>query len=152
NVTPRDEPPLAPDYTPKAANTTRRILVVEDDFVSRSLLLAMLQSYGRCDVAVNGAEAVAAVELALGQNWQYDLITLDIMMPELGGHEALAAIRIGETTHRFPHPRRAKVIMTTALSDYENFHRAYLGSCDAYIVKPLSKAVLLRQLRRVGIE
>jgi two-component system chemotaxis response regulator CheY len=135
-----------------APNRTRRILIVEDDFVSRSLLLAMLERYGRCDVAVNGVEAVTAVERALAQSWQYDLITLDIMMPELGGHEALAAIRISETTKRLPHARRAKVVMTTALSDYENFHRAYLGSCDAYIVKPITKAVLVRQLRRVGIE
>ena len=129
----------------------RRILIVEDEFISRSLLLALLSSYGACDVAVDGREAVAAVAQAILEQNPYSLVCLDIMMPDMDGHQALEALRKAETEAAIPPERRAKVVMTTALSDYDNFHRAYQASCDSYIVKPISKSVLTRQLRRIGI-
>jgi len=131
---------------------SRRILIVEDEFVSRSLLLALLGNYGACDVAVDGREAVAAAIRALKELLPYDLICLDIMMPDLDGHQALAQIRAAEAESGLGPANRAKIVMTTALSDYESFHRAYEASCDSYIVKPISKSVLIRQLRRIGIE
>ncbi len=65
-----------------------RILVVEDDFISRRLLCRFLERFGECDVAINGNEAVNAVEHALQAGAHYDLICLDIMMPEMDGQEA----------------------------------------------------------------
>jgi two-component system chemotaxis response regulator CheY len=74
------------------------------------------------------------------------------MMPDMDGHRALEELRKVENGAGLPLERRAKVVMTTALSDYANFHRAYQASCDSYIVKPISKQVLVRQLRRIGLE
>ncbi|HBN09144.1 MAG TPA: response regulator, partial [Cyanobacteria bacterium UBA8530] len=60
-----------------------RILIVEDDFTSRRLLQKILAPYGECEIAINGKEAVSAVELAWGEDAPYHLICLDIMMPEM---------------------------------------------------------------------
>lgn len=131
---------------------SRRILIVEDEFISRQLLLALLGKFGDCDVAIDGREAVSAVIDALRERLPYSLICLDIMMPDMDGHKALQTIRAAEHNAGLGPYDRSKIVMTTALSDYENFHRAFEGSCDSYIVKPISKSVLLRQLRRLSIE
>lgn len=136
---------------PAKDSRRRRVLIVEDEFVSRSLLLALLSSYGACDIAVDGREAVDAVTQALDEHYPYRLVCLDIMMPDMDGHQALEAIRKVEAVSGVLPDQRAKVVMTTALSDYANFHRAYQGSCDSYIVKPISMPVLTRQLRRIGL-
>lgn len=127
-----------------------RILIVEDEFVSRSLLLAILASYGECDVAVDGREATEALIRALDRGRPYALVMLDIMMPEFDGHYVLSALRNQERAYQVE--ARARVIITTALTDYETFQQAFQESCDAYLVKPISKAALLRQLRRLGFE
>jgi two-component system chemotaxis response regulator CheY len=74
-----------------------RVLIVEDDFVSRRILKEILSPYGACDVAINGEEAVKAFNLGWIEKKPYDLIFMDIMMPEVDGHEAMKRIRDMET-------------------------------------------------------
>ena len=59
-----------------------KILIVDDDFTSRKILLKYLAEYGQCDVAVDGEEAVEVFKLALNEWEAYDLVCLDIMMPK----------------------------------------------------------------------
>ena len=73
-----------------------RVLVVEDDFISRRLLCRYLEPHGECDVAVNGNEALSAFKQALSSGQYYDLICLDIMMPGMDGQETLKRMRILE--------------------------------------------------------
>ena len=70
-----------------------KTLIVEDDFTSRLLLQEILKIYGPVHIAVNGKEAVDAVHLALELGEPYELICLDIMMPEMNGQESLGKIR-----------------------------------------------------------
>ena len=70
-----------------------RILIAEDDFASRKFMLRFLSQYGECDVTVDGMEAVDAFLMALEDEENYDLVCLDIMMPELDGYQALKAMR-----------------------------------------------------------
>ena len=70
-----------------------KTLVVEDDLVSRQLLQTILSRYGECNVAVNGKEALSAFSLAWKALQPYDLICLDVMMPEMDGQETLRQIR-----------------------------------------------------------
>lgn len=128
-----------------------KFLIVEDDFAARRLLQIFLSDYGDCLIAVNGYEAVEAVREALNEGKPYDLICLDIMMPEMDGHQALEEIRRIESAHGISGLDGVKVIMTTALSDSENIFGAFRSGCEAYIVKPVIKEKLLEEMEKLGL-
>ena len=129
-----------------------RVLVVEDDFISRRLLCRYLEPHGECDVAVNGNEAISAFKQALSTGHHYDLICLDIMMPGMDGQETLRRIRILEREAGIERDRSVKVIMTSALEDHENVAAAYKNFCAGYVVKPIEKRKFLDTLQDIGIE
>lgn len=125
-----------------------KTLIVEDDFTSRLLLQEILKRYGAVHIAVNGREAVAALHAALEAGEPYQLICLDIMMPEMNGNEALRAIRgLEEARGIFP-PDASRIFMTTALDGVKDVIQAFQGLCDAYLVKPIAATQLLEQLHR----
>ena len=126
-------------------------LVVEDDFSSRFLLQRLLKPYGDCHVAVNGKEAVSAYRMALDAGQPYDLVCLDIMMPEMDGHAALKEMRAMEELKGIDSTHGAKIIMTTALGDLKNVTAAYKALCDGYLVKPVDKAKLLGLLDELKV-
>ena len=113
-----------------------KVLLVEDDFICRKILLTYFykQSECECDVASNGSEAIEAFMLAKEANKPYDLILLDIMMPEMNGLEALKRIRIIEEEQGLAATR---IVMTTALKDSDNIMGAFRHQCDGYLVKPI---------------
>ncbi len=127
-----------------------KALIVEDEFVSRALLQGFLKDYGAAHVAVNGREAVAAVIMALEAGEPYDLICLDIMMPEMNGHDALVEIRNREKEHGLS-LNGSKVIMTTALGDIKNITTAYNGLCDGYLTKPIHREAFIKELRKLKL-
>ena len=128
-----------------------RVLVVEDDFISRRLLCRYLQAYAECDVAVNGNEAVGAFKQVLIANERYDLVCLDIMMPGMDGQETLKRLRALEQEHGITEAERAHVIMTTALEDQDNVMAAFTNACDGYVVKPIEKKKFLETLQSIGL-
>ncbi len=83
-----------------------KTLIVEDDFTSRVLLQEVLKRDGTVHIAVNGKEAVDAVRAAMDAGEPYDLICLDIMMPEMDGYEALKEIRAIEESRGIRSPGR----------------------------------------------
>lgn len=128
-----------------------KILIAEDDFISRILLQEMLLPYGACHLAADGQEALAAFERMLGENCPYDLICLDIMMPTMDGQETLQHIRRIEKERGIGGSDAVKVIMTTALDDPKNIMMAFIkGQCEAYLTKPISPANLYEQLSKLG--
>ncbi len=128
-----------------------KTLIVEDDFTSRLLLQQILSDYGECHIAVNGKEAMDAFGLALLEKHPYHLICLDVMMPEMDGMEVLQKIRSLEEKMGIISSHGVKIIMTTALGDPKNVVGAFKSLCDAYLVKPVSKAKLLDYLRLFGL-
>jgi two-component system, chemotaxis family, chemotaxis protein CheY len=128
-----------------------KTLIVEDDFTSRLLLQELLKSYGPSHIAVNGKEAVEAVIAAMEVNEPYDLICLDIMMPEIDGQQALREIRLMEKAMGITGPDHMKIIMTTALGDRANVIKAVQQQCDCFLVKPIQKTKLLEELRKLGL-
>lgn len=125
-----------------------KVLIVEDDFISRKVMLGLLSTYGECDIAANGLEALEAFMIALNEAKKYDLITLDIMMPELSGQEVLKKIRQIEIDRGVP---PVSIIMTTALHDSGSIMNAFKSQCDGYICKPISKEKLVEKLVEVGL-
>lgn len=129
-----------------------KILIVEDDFISRKLLHNFLSALGDIDVAISGQEAVDAVGMAIDGNQPYALICMDIMMPGVDGLQALRKIRQMEAQHGFTPENRARVIMTSALSNKESVVAAARASCDGYIIKPITRSRLLDELGKFGID
>ena len=124
-----------------------KTLIVEDDFLSRKLMLAYLSPLGECDIAANGSEALEAFVMADNAGKHYDLITLDIMMPEMSGQEVLKHIRRIEEEHGL---NAAKIIMTTALKDSDNVMAAFKNQCDGYLGKPIDSEKLRALLRELN--
>lgn len=129
-----------------------RCLIVEDDFISRKIMRELLAPHFDIEVAVDGEEAVTAFKLAYEAKKTYDLICMDIMMPKMNGSEALKIIREIEKEIGVPANLEVKVIMTTALDDPKTVFDVYYNiGATAYIVKPISKAKLMRELRALGL-
>ena len=119
-----------------------KVLIAEDDFASRKFMLRFFEKYGECDVTVDGKEAVEAYKMAIECGEPYDLICLDIMMPEMDGHQALRAIRKIEEESGVAEDKRVKIVMTTALSETRHVTKAFENGCTAYAGKPIIEAML----------
>ncbi len=128
-----------------------RALVVEDDTLSRMLLQKILGEFGECDIAINGFEALNAFKLAHERQQPYELICLDIMMPEMDGHEVLKKIRMAEERQGIKGLAGVKIIMTTALKDRKNIMDAFRQQCEAYLVKPIDKQKLYAYMQEFGL-
>ena len=128
-----------------------KILIAEDDFVSRKFMLRFLSKYGECDVTVDGMEAVDAFTMALDADEGYDLVCLDIMMPELDGYQALKQIREYEKEKGISEEDGAKIIMTTALNEGRNVTKAFELGCVAYAGKPIDQDKFENVLRKLNL-
>lgn len=126
-------------------------LIAEDDTTNSFLLETVLSNYGHCQVVKNGKEAVKAFRLAAEGGHPYDLICMDVVMPEMDGHQAVRVIRSWERTRRVPADLRVRIIMTTALSNRANVIQSAREECDAYILKPVDAGKLMDHLRGFGL-
>lgn len=128
-----------------------KILLAEDDFVTRKYMMEFLSKYGECDVTVDGMEAVDAFMMALEDEEPYDLVCLDIMMPAMDGYQALMGIRNLEKERNIPEDKQAKIIMTTALNDEKNVKMAFELGCTVYSGKPIDKEKFDQALKKFGL-
>jgi two-component system chemotaxis response regulator CheY len=128
----------------------RKILIAEDDAVSRKFLNRFMSQFGSCDLVIDGYEAVDAFLLGVQEEEPYDLICLDIMMPKLDGIQVLQTIRKLESES--PEGKRVHIIMTTALGETDVVRIAFDNGCDAYASKPIDTEKFIEVLRSLGIE
>jgi len=127
-----------------------KILITDDDFTNRMIMQRLLEPHAKCDVAINGKEAVEAFILGIVEGKPYDLILLDIMMPEMDGQEVVKEVRrIEEEEWGIIYPKGIKIIMTTALDDPKNVVTSFKSFCDAYLVKPIAKENLFTTIREL---
>jgi two-component system chemotaxis response regulator CheY len=126
-----------------------KTLIAEDDFTSRVILQEMLKSQGPTHVAINGREAVDAFLLALDQGEPYDLVCMDIMMPGMDGMDALKEIRATEKSRKVE--IQVRIVMTTAVTDMKTLRTAYENHCDGYLNKPILKAKLFEELKKLEL-
>ena len=128
-----------------------RILIVEDDMVSRKFLFKLLSKYGECDLVVDGLEAIDAFMMSIKDGMPYDLICLDIMMPKVDGVKVLKVMRDLENQKGIKAEGRAKVIMTTALAETQFVQKAFEIGCDAYAAKPIDTEKMLEVIKKLGL-
>ncbi len=124
-------------------------LVIDDDFGSRMLLQRFLMEYGPVDAAPNGTEGLRLFRAA-PEGEPYNLICLDIMLPDISGQTVLKEIRATESARGGTRETGARIFMTTALQDKENVLEAR-PMCDAYLAKPFTRATLVTYLRKHGL-
>ena len=129
-----------------------KTLIADDEFASRTIAQRLLGRLGPCDAVTNGADAVQAFERAWQQNRPYNLICLDILMPDMDGQEALVRIREIEKAKEIRDPLKVKVIMVTALDHPQSVMTAiYQGGATAYLVKPIRERQLMSELFQLGL-
>jgi two-component system, chemotaxis family, chemotaxis protein CheY len=114
------------------------------------ILSCILEPFGKVHRAQDGEAGLDAFCEALQRGEPFDLVCLDIMMPNMDGQTALKRIRSFESEHRVPSSQAVKVIMTTALGDKDNVVEA-LPRCDAYLQKPINATELLFYIKKLGL-
>ncbi len=129
-----------------------RALIVDDDFYSRIVLHDMLRAVAECHIAVNGEEAVGAFKKALEDGRAYDLVCLDLVMPEMDGQQALREMRVLEEERGLDSESRSVVFVVSMVEDNRETNEAFfLGGADSFLVKPIEEARLMAELREHGL-
>jgi len=129
-----------------------RVLIVDDSRDQRYLIVQALEGRFVPDEAADGRQAVALYLAALKAGTPYDLVVMDILMPELNGHDALASIRRLELEHGLAEEARVPAVMLSSLDDPGNMMRAQFESgAQAYVTKPFTAAILLEALTSLGL-
>jgi two-component system chemotaxis response regulator CheY len=130
-----------------------RLLVAEGDPDSRVVLQDLLSKYGECRIAVNGREAVEAFRSARQEGRGYDLICMDIQLPEMNGQEAVYAIRSIEEHEKLYSSRSVKIFMTADIRNIRalSVTASFKALCDARLFKPIYAARLDEHLRSCGL-
>ena len=128
-----------------------KILIAEDDPISRKFLFKFLSSYGICDLTVDGFEALDAYLLSVKENDPYDLLCLDVMMPKFDGLKVLKAIRAIEIQKKIIPEKQTKIILTTALDKFYITKNASELSYDAFVSKPIDTPKLVGIMQNMGL-
>ncbi|MGE4557176.1 MAG: response regulator [Desulfovibrionaceae bacterium] len=127
-----------------------RVLVVEDNPLNQEFLKAIMASHGAvCEAVGSAEEALEAFERAHIVNEPFDLIFMDIILPNMDGQQALENIRAMEKARP---AAPVKVIMTTSLDDNKNMTRAFFqGQAISYLTKPFTVDKISMELQRFGL-
>ncbi len=116
--------------------TGLRVLVAEDNPINQKVITFMLEPMGMTPVmAANGREALAFFKID-----SFDLILMDMMMPEMDGLAATQAIRAWEKQNNLP---RTPIAMLSANAMSEHVKAALAAGCDVHIAKPVTPASLV---------
>jgi two-component system, sensor histidine kinase and response regulator len=141
NFAAEKQAPLVTRHTLREARNRSRILLAEDNAVNQTLAMRLLEKRGyMVTLASNGQEAVAAVEKEM-----FDLVLMDIQMPEMDGFQATAAIRKREASTG----RRTPIVAMTAHALKGDQERCLAGGMDAYISKPIRSNELFETIERM---
>ncbi|MBN1604113.1 MAG: response regulator [Chitinispirillaceae bacterium] len=127
-----------------------RILIVDDDVTSGLVMQKMLVRYGETTITSDGRQALDVFKEHIKGKKPFDLMFLDIMLPEMDGQEVLKNIRDFELENAITGSDGIKIIMTTALDDNKNIISAFRSQCEGYIVKPVSLTKIKNQMNTLG--
>jgi len=120
------------------ANQSLNVLIVDDNEMNRDTLARRLRQQGcTYEMAENGAEAIAMI-----QPRKYDLILLDIMMPEVDGYAVLSHLKSSPELKTLP------VIMISAVEEMESVMKCMELGADDYLTKPLDPNLLKAAVER----
>ncbi|KAI9159556.1 hypothetical protein H9P43_008896 [Blastocladiella emersonii ATCC 22665] len=131
------QPPSSPPAQPK-----KRVLVVEDNALVQRVTRKLVEGMGfEADSALDGLQAVAQVTGP--ERKKFDLVLMDLVMPNMGGHEAMAAIRAAGYT--------IPIVAVTANALPEERERCLAAGFDVFLTKPLKKDTLREVCTELGL-
>jgi PAS domain S-box-containing protein len=123
----------------KRVRSALRILLAEDNAMNQKVALRLLEQLGyRADVATNGLEAIAALE-----RQPYDVVLMDVQMPELDGLDATRRI-----CEQWPEETRPHIIAMTANALPEDREACFAAGMNDYVAKPIRAEELVAALKR----
>jgi len=128
-----------------------KILVVDDEVVSRTKLKLIMENFGQCEVADNGKTALAMFHAAHQQGKPFGLIMLDIDMPEMDGMQVLSEMIRAQIELKIPNNRKVKILMVTSYTDKDRVLICIQSGCDDYIAKPFDIDTIGKKLSKLGI-
>ena len=132
---------MLPPNSESGVSSPCQILIVEDNIVNQKVAQRLLHRLGyRADTAANGREAIAALQIHA-----YDVLFMDLHMPEMDGLEATRIIR-----EQLPQTQQPVIIAMTAAALLEDRQASIDAGMDAFITKPLRVEQLAEVLRTVG--
>jgi signal transduction histidine kinase/DNA-binding response OmpR family regulator len=137
-----DREPAAPSITPTRAAHRLRVLVAEDNPVNQKLAQHLLERRSHTPILVgNGCAAVDMI-----RRDQFDLVLMDLQMPEMDGFEATACIRARERETGHP---RVPIVALTAHAMQGDRQRCLDADMDGYVAKPIKPVELFEVIDRV---
>jgi CheY-like chemotaxis protein len=122
---------------PSVPKTQKKVLLVDDS--STILMMERMMLAREPYTLLTAGDGVEAVEKAAAE--RPDAILMDVVMPRMGGVDAVRELRRREDTRAIP------VIMVTTRGEAENVEAAFASGCSDYVTKPIDPAELLAKLR-----
>ena len=126
-----------------------RILLIEDEPVTAKLMQNILQDFGNCDYASDGESGLELFKRAHNLSLPYDLICLDIILPDISGKILLSKIRGYEKTLNIEKIGKSKIIMTSSIGRTSVIKKMHDLGCEAYIIKPINVKIFKNKIIEV---
>jgi len=125
-----------------------RFLIIDDDLVTTAKLTAILGKFAECSTAASAALGYDLFLKSIQSNTVFDLLLIDIYLPDMNGLELLTKINIVEKVKKVEPSR--KIIISSEGSS-QNVQKAIQQKCNYFIVKPIKREALLEKLTVMGI-
>ncbi|MFH2057428.1 MAG: HDOD domain-containing protein [Pseudomonadota bacterium] len=129
-----------------------KIMIVEDYAVSRKIMIKKLSHLGECIAVDSGKKAIALFDKAIKNKTPFDLIILDISMPDMDGIMVLSIIRKKENTMNITKDKQIKIIMVTANMRMASIKQCISLGCNSYISKPFKNEKIYEEFERLGFK
>lgn len=130
----------------------QRVLIVDDSTSVRESFTDILSPLATCEVATNGQEAVDLIKRTVNKGGHFDLVLMDIIMPEKDGLTAVREIRQFEKVRGCTDADRLTIVIVTTIKEPSRILIAqYECGADAYITKPFTRETVLQTLRSNGL-
>ncbi len=135
----------------KADENKIKVLIVEDVSFIGLIIQRILAPWAKCDFAVNGVMAIDSYTRAIGGGNPYDLICLDLLLPEMDGFEVMENIRKFENDIGIDEENRVKILVISTFNDAKTVSKARRMGCDRYISKPFNRHKILEEIAAMNL-
>ena len=114
-----------------------KILIIDDQTANIEYLKVLIKDYGTCDQTTDGLEGIEILKRATQSDQNYDLLLLDLTMPEVHGYTVLAEVR--KMQAHLPTQDQTKVVIVSASGDFENIKKSLREGSDFFVASPVNR-------------